>query len=724
MKDSAAATPVIAPELIESVRAMERHGGCMWDHIGEYHLCSPPVPKDKSTFLNPRTDRTRDQFFQHTALPTREEYEGWPLYRQQELEAQEWSRRDNGVWFWNQGVPTWIPGQYYYYLNYHRYGDEKPEYRNAHRRLYWVWALFVIPQRNCLGLFLHSRRRWGKTSIAASIGLEAASGNRNFRMGIQSKTDDDGQELFLNEVQAPFIAMQECPWFLPQTAGTNKPKSELLFDTPASRKRGAANTPDRLRGLRSKIDFRESTDTAYDSQKLNYFINDEVGKKQRFDPWARHSIVSKQFYPNGPVIGKEFAMTTSDENDDDSVAKGKEFWDKSDPALLPLRKGLARLFFPDYEGFTVDKYGYDTAASLQDLNDERLAAEQAGIVDWIRRRRAFPRSIQEAHLENVRPDCIFNQQHIGDCTTAIADYDATHARPLVNCYRLYEDPKTEQVIAVEDNTGRFRMSWLPPAQRLNKVKTIGSITTKLGDVPRRKPENAHVFGVSADPFDARETERAGSKGALHGMFLFDQLMEDRRGEEGYWPSHSFFVEYDERPANPEVYYEDCWLLIRWLGCKLFRETQKDNIGEYIIARGGADFLARAPVATLSEYQKTANKKSGAASSPLVIQQYTAAKQIFYQKYVGAEHSIDSPGGQEGLNDDGLPYDFRRMPFVKTMGQDILFDPTDPAIRKKSDLSVSHGFGLVQATGFIIKPPDARKKGLNLTTVNAMGSRDR
>ena len=130
------------------------------------------------------------------------------------------------------------------------------------------------------------------------------------------------------------------------------------------------------------------------------------------------------------------------------------------------------------------------------------------------------------------------------------------------------------------------------------------------------------------------------------------------------------------------------------------------------------------MATLSDYQKTANKKSGAASSPLFIQQYTAAKQIFYQKYVGDSNSVDSPGGQEGYNDDGLPYDFRRMPFIKTMGQDILFDPTDPAIRKKSDLSVSHGFGLVQATGFIIKPPDSRKKGLNLATVNGMSGRYR
>ena len=1069
---SVAAEPVVATvtTMAQVAQAMVLAGGRMWDHIGEYHLCSPPIPKDKSGFLNPKTDRQRDQFFQHTKLPSRDEYEAWDLTRQQAFEAQEWDRRNNGVWFWNNGVATWIPGQYYFFLNYHRFGDDKPEYRNSHRRLYWVWALFVIPQRNCLGLFLHTRRRWGKclapgtqvrmfdgslrnvedvhigdqvmgvdstprnvvntysgldemyeivqnkgmnytvnsehivslrrnksttcsvtwkgvkhtyqsypqygdvanvptkellgksakfftqfsgykvavdypsrdvcldpyflgawlgdgtetrpaistvdpelrdmvydvakayglgvrmddsggtrcptysitsgmrggittelakafnayglfgnkhipndylvndretrlqvlagimdtdahyaagvfnvfqkreriiddtkalaeslgfrcvkslvtkkiksigfegkyfklsvfgrvdtiptrlprkqavcnktkdplltkinevrsvgigryygftidgdnlflledgtvthnTSIAASIGLEAASGIRNFRVGVQSKTDDDAQELFLNEIQAPFIAMQDCPWFLPQTAGTSKPKSELLFDTPANRKKGAGNVPDKLRGLRSKIDFRESTDTAYDSQKLNYFINDEVGKKQRFDPWARHSIVSKQFYPNGVVIGKEFAMTTSDENDDDSVAMAKAFWDQSDPALLAKRKGLARLFFPDIEGFIVDKYGYDTAASIQDLNDERVAAEQAGVVDWIRRRRAYPRSISEAHLESVRPDCIFNQQHIGDCQTAIADHDATHAVPLVQRYKLSEDPATGQVYATPDAAGVFWMSWLPPASWLNKCKKIGTVTTKRGDVPRLKPESDHLFGVTADPFDARETENAGSKGALHAAFRFNLEMEGRIGEPGYWPSHSFFVEYAERPDNPDTYYEHAWLLCRWLGCSLFRETQKDNIGEYFIACGGQDFLAHAPVATLSEFQKKkTTKKTGAASSPLFIQQYTGAKTTFYQKYVGGPTSVDAPGGQPGVNSDGLPYDYRRMPFTRTMAQDIVFDPTNPTVRKKSDLSVSHGFGCVHITGFIIQPASGRKKGLSLKTV--------
>ncbi|MGI4873223.1 MAG: hypothetical protein ACRYFX_18840 [Janthinobacterium lividum] len=702
---------------------MWRTKGRVWDTIGEYTLSSPEVP-DKSTFLNPKTDRQRDQKFEYTKLPTREEYDSWPKHKQDALSEQEWSRRDNGVWFWNDGVPTWIPGQYYFFLNYHRYGDQKPEYREAHRRLYWVWALKVLPDPNCLGLFLHTRRRWGKTSIAASIALEAASGIRNFRVGIQSKTEDDAEALFLNEIQAPFLALQECPWFLPQTAGTNKPKKELLFDTPANRKKGAANTPDRLRGLRSKIDWRESTNTAYDSQGLRLFINDEVGKEQRGDPWARHSIVSKQFYPNGYVIGKEFAMTTSDENDDDSVATCVKFWTEADPALLPERKGLARYFVPDYEGYMVDAYGRDSAEGLADLDKERRAAELAGPIDWLRRRRAYPRTVSEAHIPSIKTACVFNAVHISDALTCIAEHNTTHSRPLVRQYRLYGEPG--RMALTEDPEGDVYCAWLPPADWLNQIHQVGTVQTAIGEIPRYKPTGTK-FGASADPFDNVETLQAGSRGAFHIGYEWDTKMEDQRGQPHYWPSHGFIVEVAFRPEDPDDYYKSCLHLCMLFGCKMFCETNKVNLEKYFRLHGCGDFLARQPVATMSESVKQQTKdpmntRTGASSSPRMIEEYTKAKATFYQKYVGGPASKDSLGNPhgDGVNDEGVPYDYRRMPFERTLNQDLLFNPADKESRKKSDLSVSHGFGLVHMTGFTIKPrTTSANGGLSLRGVQGM-----
>lgn len=693
---------------------MWRHKGVVWDKIGEYELHSPPVP-DKSEFLNPKTERQRDQKFEHTALPTRDEYESWPKHKQDALAEQEWSRRNNGVWFWNDGVPTWIPGQYYYFLNYHRFGDEKPQYREATRQLYWVWALFVLPHPNCFGLFLHTRRRWGKTSNAASIALEAASGIRNFRVGIQSKTADDAEALFLNEIQVPFQALQECPWFLPQTAGTNKPKRELLFDTPANRKKGAANTPDRLRGLRSKIDWRESTNTAYDSQGLRLFINDEVGKDQTYDPWARHSIVSKQFYPNGPVIGKEIAMTTSDENDDDSVGRCKLFWDNADPAQLDERKGLARLFFADYEGYNVDAYGRNSAEGLADLDKERRAAEAAGPIEWIRRRRAFPRTIEEAHLPSVKADCVFNATHIGDVQTAIAEAFP----PPVKRYKLYwVDAAKTKVAATEDANGRFYLPWLPPAEWQNRVQALGEIHTSRGTVTKYKPLQADKFCAGGDPIDMKDPEARASQGAGHGFYRYDLEMEKRRGEWGYWPSHSFVMEYAERPADPDDYYEDLLMYCHWMGCAIFPETNKPGILRYFTARGYYNFLAFPPVDTVTDNNKN-QKKPGQASSPLVIGQYVAAQTTYVQRYVGSHQSQDSPDTDHGRNDEGLPYDWRRLPFARTLSQLLSFVPSEQTNRRSHDLAVSMGFTLLNANRYLPQQRPKAAKGLTLAAVGGL-----
>lgn len=701
---------------------MYRKDGRYWDVIGEYTLGSPPVPANKSVYINHGRMRSSEQFFEHTDLPTAEEYEGWSMHKQETFANQEWDRRENGVWFMNKGEPTWIPGKYYFFLNYHKFSGQKPKYRNTHRRLYWVWCLFVMVHPKCLGLFVHTRRRFGKTAIAANIGWEGASGLKFFRMGIQSKTEDDARALFINEVRDPCMEMMvECPWFHQHTKGSNKPEREMVFDKPATSLRDASKNKQAARGgLKSKIDWRESTKTAYDSQGLRYFVNDEVGKKQVNDSWARHSVVSKQFYPDGEVIGKEFCMTTSDEDDDDAVGKAKEFWDNSDPAKLALRMGLARLFFPDNEGYMCDKYGYDTEQSLLDLDGERLAAEAEGVIAWIRRRRAYPRTIEEAHLPSAKVDCHFNQAHMSDVMTAIANYDGVNASPMVQRYDIAGEPGSYYF--TKSANGPLYMSWLPPTDWLNKIRKVGTVQTALGIMPNYKPESTKFSG-SADPFDNTSTLQTGSNGAMHVAYEWDSKMELLAGKSDYWPSHSFILEYAERPDDPDAYYGICLKVAMIFGCQFFCETNKVNFEKYFRLQGCGAFLAQQPVATMSERVKQfGSERTGAASSPRMIEEYMKAKKTFYQKYVGSHKSTDSPGNPygAGFNDEGLAYDFRRMPFLRTINQDAWFNPADPISRRKSDLSVSHGFGLVKMTGFTIKPKtETQSKGLTMAGLASM-----
>ena len=715
---------------------MWREKGRMWDEIGEYTLCSPPVPSDKSTFLNAGRMRAADQYFEHTDLPTRAEYEAWPLWKQDQLADQEWERRENGVWFYNYGTPTYINGRHYFYLNYHRYGVSKPDFREAGRRFYWWWE-HVMQAINCTGGYLHTRRRDGKTSRFASIGIEGATRIKFFRFPIQSKNEDSAETVYTKEILPTIAALKECPWFMPEMAGSSRPKREIIFDTPVRQGRGAGSTPDRVKGLGSRIWWAESTENAVDGDGATYHLNDEVAKKQRFNSYARMSVVSKQFEPDGIVVGKGANTSTSDEDDDDAVGMGAMFWNNSDQTKIgpngqnpddPMARtasGLFHHFVPAPEGMLCDRYGRDTDAGLQYFLKRREAVAHDPIL-LLREMRANPFTIAEALLPSIKTDCLFNQGHIGDCQRAIAEYDAERpaSQSLVRRYRLYGEPGN--IRATEDPTGRFYMSWLPPADWLNQVQQVGYVQTAKGEVARYKPKS-DKFGVGADPFDNVRTLKEGSRGACHGFYGWDVKMEDIRGQYGYWPSYSFFVEYAERPDDPDTYYEDVRMLCLWLGCKLFCEIQKVNLEKHFRVMGCGDFLARQPVATMSEAVKQAvkdpnNERTGGASSLPMIEQYTKAKITYYQKFVGGPTSKDSVGNPhgEGFNDDGVPYDFRRMPFQRTMSQDIGFNPADPAIRKKSDLSVSSGFTLIHMTGFTMKPRTTSSKGgLSLQGIRGM-----
>ncbi|TGE29822.1 hypothetical protein [Hymenobacter metallicola] len=679
--------------------------GRMWDVIGEYTLGSPVVP-DRSEFLNGHITKKKDQKFAHTALPTPEEYLAWPRYKQQQLEDQEWDRRENGVWFYNDGVPTYITGRHYFYLNYHRYGSKKPDYREHNRRFYWWWE-HVMTSPNCLGGYLQTRRRDGKTSRFASIGVEGATRIAFFRFGIQSKNEESAEEtVYRKEVIPAVDALKEAPWFAPQMAGSSRPKYEIVFDTPVNQKKGAANMPDRVKGLKSKIFWKESTETALDGDGVTFFLNDEVGKKQKFNSYNRWSVVSKQFEPDGEIVGKGANTTTSDEDDDDSVGMCAQFWNNSNQTLIgpngydpknPLIRtasGLFRLFIPAYEGFKVDEYGRDTAAGKEHFLARRRSVAHDPIL-LLKEKRANPFTIEEALSPSVKVDCVVNAEHVGHVLSHLAQLD----QPIYRRYRLdWTDESKTKVKAMQDEVaGRFYISWLPPDSWLNQVEATGRIKTKYGEVVKWKPLNTHRFGSGADPVDHRDPEKlsGASLTALTLFYKFDEDMEALPDDAPhYWPSHSQILEYAERMSDPNVYFEDVIKAIHFFGCSIFPETNRPALKEELMGRGYEAFISKRPASTQTEHTKN-QKNAGAASSPLMIGRYTEEWVKYVSQYVGTSLSKNSRG-EVGINDDGIPYDPRRMPFPRTLNQILQFDPNKTT---KFDLSVSGGYALCDITRY-------------------------
>lgn len=135
----------------------------------------PPVPKKEDILFSDLP--TSEQYWRRTPLPEwwqellleeTKAKENNPKYfnpKLQKFRNQEWLRRLNGVWFMNNGKPTYITGSCYYYLNWWRADHEQnggyPIYNDEIRkRFYFRQICWEDPK--CLGYLLIGSRGFGK----------------------------------------------------------------------------------------------------------------------------------------------------------------------------------------------------------------------------------------------------------------------------------------------------------------------------------------------------------------------------------------------------------------------------------------------------------------------------------------------------------------------------------------------------------------------------------
>ena len=146
----------------------------------------------------------------------------------------EFYRRQHGVWFMNNGVPTYITGAHYMMLQWSKidasfYG----QYLSFQRDLFIHAEACKIDSR-CVGQLFVKCRRSGYTNISSAILLNEATQVKDKVLGIMSKTGKDAQEnIFMKKVVGMY---RHYPFFFkPIQDGTTNPRMELAFREPAKR---------------------------------------------------------------------------------------------------------------------------------------------------------------------------------------------------------------------------------------------------------------------------------------------------------------------------------------------------------------------------------------------------------------------------------------------------------------------------------------------------------
>jgi hypothetical protein len=597
----------------------------------------------------------------------------------------EFDYRDQGCWFMNNGVPTYITGSHYMYLQWSSIDVGYPDYREANRIFYIFWEACRADNRS-FGMVYLKIRRSGFSYMSSSECVNIGTLAKDARVGILSKTGSDAKKMFTDKVvpinsRLPFF-------FKPIMDGMDKPKTELAYRIPASKitKKNMHEIDDNeIKGLDTTIDWKNTEENSYDGEKLLFLAHDESAKWLKPNNILNNWRVTKTCLRLGSkIIGKCMMGSTSN-----ALSKGgdnyKSLYESSyvgsRNANGQTKSGLYSLFIPmewNMEGF-IDIYGMPVfrkpsekikgvdgqwitngAIDYWDAEVESLKNDPDALNEFYRQ---FPRTESHAFRDESKAS-LFNltklYQQIDYNDSLIKEHFITRGS-----FHWKDGIKDSKVVWTPDPRGRFLVSWVPPAHLQNNV------VNRNGN---KYPGNEHIGSFGCDPYDiSAVVDGRGSNGSLHGLTKFHM-------DEG--PSNEFFLEYIARPQTAEIFFEEVLMACVFYGMPILVENNKPRLLYHFKNRGYRNFSMNRPDRHYTKLSKTERELGGMPnSSEDVKQSHASAIESYIERYIG----VDTSGIYRPTDEMGS------MPFTKTLEDWAKFNYDD---RTKFDASISSGLAIM------------------------------
>jgi hypothetical protein len=632
--------------------------------------------------------------FQWNEKP-REFKDRWVEYIEQEFDY-----RENGYWFMNNGVKTYITGSHYMYLQWSSIDVGYPDFREANR-IYWLFWEACRADPRSFGMVYLKIRRSGFSFMSSSECVNIGTLARDSRIGILSKTGADAKKMFTDKVvpinsRLPFF-------FKPIMDGMDKPKTELAFRIPASKitKKNMYESDDNeIEGLDTTIDWKNTEDNSYDGEKLLFLAHDESGKWTKPVNIKENWRVTKTCLRLGSkIIGKCMMGSTSN-----ALNKGgqnfKDIYEESNVktrnANGQTKSGLYAIFIPmewNMEGF-IDLYGHPVfnkpsthikgvdgnwitngAIDYWNAEVESLKNDPDALNEFYRQ---FPRTESHAFRDESKSS-IFNltkiYQQIDYNDSMIKEHYLTRGS-----FSWKDGIKDTVVIWTPDPRGRFNISWFPPKHLQNNVHLRNGI---------RCPGNEHIGSFGCDSYDISAVVGGrGSNGALHGMTKFHM-------DEG--PTNEFFLEYIARPQTAEIFFEEVLMACVFYGMPILVENNKPRLLYHLKNRGYRGFSINRPDKQFAKLTKTERELGGIPnSSEDVKQSHASAIESYIEKFVG----LDLEGKYRDADLMGT------MPFIRTLEDWAKFDIND---RTRFDACISSGLAIMANQKHLYVPEKKESK---------------
>lgn len=628
-----------------------------------------------------------------------------PKYQRQinEWEDQEWERCKDGIWFWNNGVPTYLTQFYYWYLSSWRTYFGVPAYRETDKEITY-FILYFEEDPNCFGGAFNTIRRYGKSVLEGAWATWRTTRNYNHFCGMQGETDDKIRKFYNKFIKKPFYKL---PYYHQPTYNTaTQQTNQIEFDIPP--KRNKKNTIiDEVESLESVIEYRESSEGAYDGDPLNTYVMEEPGKTKKVSIYneegeGRWDIVIPCLMDGLEIIGKAFFGTTVENlnmRDKGGQAYKNLFYDsdfnnKAEDGRT--KSGLYAAFLPGdcaLKGFW-DEWGHPKRDEARDrlLQARKKYRNNANkLAGHIRK---YPLTVREIFFINPT-GCEFNATVLQNRRD---DIDMSSV-PMYEKFELrWENNIRFSRVIHRHNpaAGWLKCSWIPKDEK--ETNLVG--TREPGGEKFYYPMNDNKFACGMDPIDhgvvndgrsvlPEESVQGGGRRSKPVVFVktkYDPVVDgvvtqddliaraepgkfvdgvwtaDEDGKKYSYKSNQYFLMMDTRPSDPNVLYERVLMICWWLGVSLHVESQKPGVIRYFQANNCHDFLLNKYVPT--ETRSRTISDEGTAASQSVIQDYT------------------------GLLATYVEYFAHQLPFREVIEDLLLFNPRNT---KEHDYSVAMGF---------------------------------
>ena len=613
---------------------------------------------------------------------------------------QEFDYREQGAWFMNNGVKTYITGSHYMYLQWASIDIGYPDFREANR-IYWIFWEACRADSRAFGMIYLKIRRSGFSFMSSSECINIGTLARDARIGILSKTGADAKKMFTDKVvpinsRLPFF-------FKPVMDGMDKPKTELAFRVPASKitkKNMYESNDNEIDGLDTSIDWKNTEDNSYDGEKLLFLAHDESAKWTKPVNIKENWRVTKTCLRLGSkIIGKCMMGSTSN-----ALSKGgqnyKDIYEDSNVKVRnangQTKSGLYALFVPmewNMEGF-IDRYGHPVfrkpdepvmgvdgnwitngAIDYWEAEVDSLKSDADALNEFYRQ---FPRTESHAFRDESK-QALFNltklYQQIDYNDSMIKEHYLTRGS-----FSWKDGIKDTDVIWTPDTRGRFNIAWAPPKHMQNNIHIRNGI---------KYPGNEHLGSFGCDSYDISAVVGGrGSNGALHGMTKFH--MDDA-------PVNQFFLEYIARPQTAEIFFEEVLMACIFYGMPILVENNKPRLLYHIKNRGYRGFSINRPDKQMAKLTKTEKELGGIPnSSEDVKQAHASAIESYIEKFVGLD--------LEAKYRD--PEEMGTMPFTRTLEDWARFDIND---RTKFDASISSGLCIMANQKHLYMPEKKESK---------------